>query len=104
MRTIIIAALLAAGFGATAHAEGRPDTRKMTCQQVQALINREGQVVITTGARTYKMFVTDVSWCTLYDQVVRPYRVQTRDNARCTVVGTCEADPFADTFGFGLRD
>lgn len=103
MRTIILIALIAAGLATAAQAEGRPDARKMTCGQMQDLINREGQVVITTGARTYKMFVTDVSWCTLSDQIVRPYRVTTRDG-QCTVVGTCEADPFDDTFGFGLRN
>ena len=103
MRTIIIG-LIAAGIAGSAFAQARPDTRKMTCGEVQALIDRAGRVVITTGPRTYKMFVSDVGYCTLNDQIVRPYRVQTRDAARCTVVGTCEADPFDDTFGFGLRD
>ncbi len=103
MRRIILIALIAAGLGTATGAEARPDARQMTCRQMQELINSEGQVVITTGPRTYKMFVYDVSYCTIYDQVVRPYRVTTRDGL-CTVVGTCEADPFDGPFGFGLRD
>jgi hypothetical protein len=42
---------------ATNFADARPDTRKMTCAQTQALIRSRHAVVLTTGANTYERYV-----------------------------------------------
>jgi hypothetical protein len=42
---------------ATNFADARPDTRKMTCAQTQALIQSRHAVVLTTGANTYERYV-----------------------------------------------
>ena len=41
----------------TTLAQARPDTRTMTCQQTQALIQSHGSVVLTTGPNTYDRYV-----------------------------------------------
>ncbi|TPJ53884.1 hypothetical protein FJ471_26695 [Mesorhizobium sp. B2-7-1] len=41
----------------TNFADARPDTRKMTCTQTQALIQSRHAVVLTTGANTYERYV-----------------------------------------------
>ncbi|RWO18229.1 hypothetical protein, partial [Mesorhizobium sp.] len=38
-------------------AQARPDTRAMTCQQTQALIQSQGSAVLTTGPNTYALYV-----------------------------------------------
>ena len=42
-------------------AQARPDTRTMTCQQTQALIQSHGSVVLTTGPNTYALYIRQFS-------------------------------------------
>ncbi|TGQ41343.1 hypothetical protein [Mesorhizobium sp. M00.F.Ca.ET.216.01.1.1] len=44
-------------FAATAAAYARPDTRTMSCEQVQALIQSHRAAVLTTGRNTYDRYV-----------------------------------------------
>ncbi|MER8826094.1 hypothetical protein NKH73_04030 [Mesorhizobium sp. M0938] len=45
-------------FAFTALAQARPDTRTMTCQQTQALIQSHGSAVLTTGPNTYALYIS----------------------------------------------
>ncbi|RTM03919.1 MAG: hypothetical protein EKK31_17945 [Hyphomicrobiales bacterium] len=42
---------------ATNFADARPDTRNMTCAQIQALIQSQHAAVLSTGANTYDRYV-----------------------------------------------
>ena len=71
------------------HAQGqRPDTRRMTCAEANALVAREGSIVLTTGNNTFERFVADRSQC-LMDEITRPGYAATRDEEQCTVGSRC---------------
>lgn len=44
-------------IAATNFANARPDTRKMTCAQTQALIQSQHEAVLSTGPNTYDRYV-----------------------------------------------
>ena len=44
-------------IAATHFANARPDTRKMTCAQTQALIQSQQATVLSTGPNTYDRYV-----------------------------------------------
>ncbi|MEM8665412.1 MAG: hypothetical protein AAGF49_14975 [Pseudomonadota bacterium] len=90
---MMYAAMIVVAMTATA-AQARPDTRQMSCNQVQSLIDRQGSVVMTTGPRTFKKFVRRDNQC-MPGQVLRVYLVPTNDFEECGVWGVCQADPFA---------
>lgn len=75
--------LLAAVLPATAQSR-RPDTRTMTCGQVQSLINQRGAVVMSTGQNTFDRYVANRNFCQHGEVLKRDY-VPTRDNNRCYV-------------------
>jgi hypothetical protein len=84
------AAVLSVAF--TGSAMARPDTRTMTCAQVQNLIERSGAIVLTTGRHTYDRYVTGFRYCE------RPYvptatSVPTRDTRHCPVYNCQRYDP-----------
>ncbi|RWN90238.1 MAG: hypothetical protein EOS06_33585 [Mesorhizobium sp.] len=54
-RTALTSAAVTLAF--TTLAQARPDTRAMTCQQTQALIQSQGSAVLTTGPSTYALYV-----------------------------------------------
>ncbi len=62
----------------------RADTRKMTCRQVQGLINKRGAVVLVTGRYTYDRYVRSQGFCS-FREVTRIKHVKTRDNRACRV-------------------
>lgn len=82
-RFAMTAALLAAGL-ASASAQGRPDARAMSCEQVRALIEARGAVVITTGRHTYDRFVAHGGYCAHLDARAAT-TITTRDTDRCWV-------------------
>lgn len=80
-------------------AQNRPDTRQMTCEQVQSLINQNGAVVLTTGRYTYDRYVAHGGHC-LHPYVPRLATAPTRDDAMCTIGYECINDPeIFETFG-----
>lgn len=88
--TILIAAntlFFAAGLN-IANSQGRPDSRRMTCNQAYNLVQRHGAVVMTTGRYTFERVVADRRWCQLR-QVLERYSVPTRDDRRCRVGYKC---------------
>jgi len=85
-------------LAATAVAEARPDVRSLSCARVQAMIDRNGAIVMTTGRHTFERFVNSRRYCE-NDQRVQPVRIDAADG-RCTVRGACRIDPFDDLPGF----
>ncbi len=86
---ILIATLIAAGFGLASNpALARPDTRSMTCAQAQNLVKNQGSAVLTTGQRTFSLFVTRQSSCDYRERLQRQF-APTADNPRCPVAYQC---------------
>lgn len=88
MRTAILLVTASLVVPAPAVAQGRPDTRQMTCAEAQSLVARNGAVVMTTGPQTFERFVTGFSYCQVGEQLSREV-APTRDNRRCEVGFTC---------------
>jgi hypothetical protein len=76
--------MLVAALGAAASAQSRPDTRAMSCPQVQATIQNAGAIVLTTGQHTYDRYVASRAYCEL-PYTSRVATVQTQDGA-CQVL------------------
>ncbi|MBB6412240.1 hypothetical protein [Mesorhizobium sangaii] len=75
------AAMLLAATGLT---EARPDTRTMSCQQLQQLIQSRRAVVLTTGPNTYDRYVRQFGNECDWPDVPESAYVTTRDG-RCPV-------------------
>lgn len=85
LRNIFVAGICALTvLSAAAASAARPDARKMTCHQTQALINAQGAAVITTGAHTYMRFVSSNRYC-FHPEVRSPTYVSTKDTNQCPV-------------------
>ena len=68
----------------TTLAQARPDTRTMTCQQTQALIQSHGSVVLTTGPNTYALYIRQYSNACVGSEIPAVAYVPTRDG-QCLV-------------------
>ena len=89
MRAIVTVLVVLAATPALA----RPDARAMTCAGLNALIAREGAVVVTTGPHTYQRFVASWGFCDPWEMLQPVYQV-TADNRRCVVHSICGDRPF----------
>ncbi|MBL4892822.1 MAG: hypothetical protein JKX91_13550 [Rhizobiaceae bacterium] len=88
--TILIAVFtlfLAAGPNA-ANAQGRPDSRYMTCNQAYNLVQRHGATVMSTGRYTFERVVASSRWCQ-FEEVTQRFYVPTLDDRRCRVGYKC---------------
>ncbi|BCG87305.1 hypothetical protein MesoLj113c_34150 [Mesorhizobium sp. 113-3-9] len=56
-RVRILLMTLGAVLAATGLAEARPDSRAMSCTEIQAMIQSRHAVVLTTGPNTYDRYV-----------------------------------------------
>lgn len=88
---VMMALIVASLFALPQAAEARPDTRKMTCAQAQAFVNRQGAVVMTTGTHTFDRFVSSPRYCQVAERI-QPERVQTSDQRRCLLQWRCVPD------------
>ena len=80
-----------AGFLAlvtSAHAQGMPNSLTMSCTKARALVERNGAVVIATGATEFDRYVSRRSFCTP-DQELRSSFVRTADNPQCHIGDRC---------------
>lgn len=68
---------------------GRPDTRSMTCKQAQALVEKSGSIVMSTGTTTFEKFVSNGSYCVPQTRQVRALFAPTRDDPKCPVGYRC---------------
>ncbi|PBC09546.1 hypothetical protein [Mesorhizobium sp. WSM3859] len=71
-------------LAATVLTEARPDTRTMSCQQLQQLIQSNRAVVLTTGPNTYDRYVRQFGNECDWPRVPMSAYVPTRDD-RCPV-------------------
>ncbi|MET1413578.1 hypothetical protein ABVF61_14995 [Roseibium sp. HPY-6] len=62
----------------------RPDTRALSCSQVQSLIQQNGAVVMSTGQYTFDRYVYTKNFCQ-HGEVARNQWVPTKDVKRCRV-------------------
>lgn len=76
-------------------AAGRPDTRQLTCSQAQNMLQARGNVVFTTGARTYERLVADFRHCQR-NEVLRRVWVMTKDNKSCQLGHRCVPRTFSN--------
>ncbi|WP_371346865.1 hypothetical protein [Ancylobacter sp. IITR112] len=89
--------LLASAIGAVlftlpAAAQAMPNSLNMSCAQAQALVAREGAVVIGTGPNLFDRYVTDAGYCST--QRSKPAWIATRDNPQCLVGQECRERRF----------
>lgn len=96
-RLTISAAVLAALCGPLM-AQGRPDARKMTCGQVQSMIEQRGAVVLTTGAHTFDRYIAWNGFCSMGERPVMDW-ISTRDTNQCRVY-RCQIDDRGDDWRF----
>lgn len=71
-----------AASGPAAAQSARPNSTTMTCAQVQALIDRSGALLLSTGPHTFDRYVANASQCARGEYLRRDY-VPTRDTDRC---------------------
>jgi hypothetical protein len=81
---LAISSVLLAVLSTPILAQGRPDARQMSCDQVQSLIQQAGAAVLTTGRHTYDRYVAHGGFCTTGDRAVVD-TVPTRDTSQCWV-------------------
>ena len=67
----------------------RPDVRKLSCAQAQALVQRSGAVVVTTGQHTYERYVSDQRFCDIPFIIGRAWTA-TADTKQCQIGYICE--------------
>lgn len=84
VKIVAVAAMLAAISTVPALAQGRPDSRAMSCGQVQALLEARGAAVLTTGEHIYDRYVASRYFCRYPDMAVRA-TIATSDTASCPV-------------------
>ncbi|MFK5978511.1 MAG: hypothetical protein QM488_06465 [Rhizobiaceae bacterium] len=79
----------------SANAQGRPDSRRMTCDQAYNLVQRYGAVVMSTGRYTFERVVADRRWCQ-FEEVIQRFNVPTLDDHRCRVGYKCVSGSLYD--------
>ncbi|SDR38992.1 hypothetical protein [Pseudovibrio sp. Tun.PSC04-5.I4] len=82
----------------TITAQARPDTRTMTCQQTQTLVQKSGGIVLSTGVRTYDRFVSSLRFCQPPERLKSRW-VPTKDQKKCFIGYSCEP-PYDNDFDF----
>lgn len=92
IRPIFLTAAGAILFAATSMAYARTDTRTMTCEQTQLLIQSHHAVVLTTGRNTYDRYVRQFGNECDWPEVPTAAYVKTRDG-QC-LVHRCEEPAF----------
>ena len=90
-RAMCGALLLGLVLGAAwpAQAQGRPDSLKMTCNAVQAMVSTRGAVVVGSGPDIYDRFVASRAFC-LPDEMTDPAWLSTADQRQCMIGYRCK--------------
>ncbi|WP_245454169.1 hypothetical protein [Aquabacter cavernae] len=82
----LAAALLLSGVAQAQ--QGMPNTRTMSCPQVQSLVARSPGVVLATGPNTFDRYVSNVRFCAGSEQI-KPEWVPSKDGTCYVGGGTC---------------
>lgn len=94
---ILLGLVLAA---APVAAQARPASYRMSCGAVQALVNRQGAVVMDTSPTTFDRYVATLRFC-MPGQALKPQWVPARDNPQCFAGYTC-IDPDRGFYRWGF--
>lgn len=97
-RLVILAAVLSAALPAAAQA--RPASYRMSCAAVQAMVGRQGAVVMDTSRTTFDRYVATLRFC-MPGQALKPQWVPARDTPQCFAGYTC-IDPDRGFFRWGF--
>lgn len=95
MRAYVRACLMTGGLlvgmtmASAAHAQNRPNTVNMSCEQAQSIVQRSGAVVLGTGGQSYDRYVRSRAFCTP-SEVTKPAWAPTADVAQCFIGFRCE--------------
>lgn len=73
-------------------AQTRPVTLGMSCARANALVTRQGAIVLGTGPYTYDRYVSSQAFC-LSTEFARPAWVPTADTPQCFIGYTCVSAP-----------
>jgi hypothetical protein len=88
--------LIACAFATGVHAQSRPSTPSMTCNQARQIVLSRGAVVLGTGTYTYDRYVVDRRFCEI-NETIEIGLVPTRDTPQCPVGYLCrDFDYFFD--------
>jgi hypothetical protein len=85
---VLSIAVIAFVIAHPAAAEARPDTSRMTCAAAQALVTKNGAIVLDTGPTLFDRYVSSRASCTSGD-LTEPAFVPTADNHQCWIGHTC---------------
>ncbi|GLK55414.1 hypothetical protein JOD31_000335 [Methylopila capsulata] len=89
-RAVVLLTVLGAALPAAA--QSRPYAPSLSCARLQALLERSGAAVLSTGPRTYDRFVRDGRFCQS-TEVTEAAWVRASDDPDCFIGYTCkEAD------------
>lgn len=88
VRATLATALGLAIAGPASAQQGMPNTRNMTCAEVQSLVARSSGVVLATGPNTFDRYVANVRYCTGAEQI-KPEWVPTKSGTCYVGGGTC---------------
>lgn len=69
-------------------AQGRPDTRYLTCATVKSIIQTNGAVVMNTSNYVYEKYVKNHAYCNVNESTKNAY-VPTADYRRCKIGFIC---------------
>jgi len=89
MKTIILGAVIVA-LSLPAHAISRYDTRRLSCERVQAILESEGAAILrypsprSSQLTLYDLYAKNSRHCQS-GEVARPAFVPTANNSRCQV-------------------
>lgn len=69
-------------------AQGRPDTRYLTCAAVKSIVQSNGAIVMNTSNYVYKKYVKNHAYCHVNETTKNAY-VPTADHRRCKIGFIC---------------
>ena len=81
--------LLLSLSAASALAQGRPDSLKMSCETARRLVSERGAVVLGTGPDIYDRYVATQSFCQR-DEQTDPVWLRTADSRQCFIGYRCK--------------
>ena len=88
LNRVLCIAAIASVMAEPMAAEARPDTNRMTCAAANALVMKQGAIVLGIGPSIFDRYVSSRAYCTSGDWT-EPAFVPTADNRQCWVGYTC---------------
>lgn len=85
----LIVVLSAASFSFAAHAQGRVDSKSLTCNEAKALVKSRGELQMKTGPNSFERVVKSQRFCYQSERKKALY-APTSDKKRCKVGFVCK--------------